>query len=108
MEYKNQYAEGMMALYLSRGGDKVTPNLIVEGLRQTAYRNEKLGMYWNSNSGYFWYELPIESQALMIEVFAELTKDQESIDEMKMWLLLNKQTVNWKTTKATSSYIYCY
>jgi uncharacterized protein YfaS (alpha-2-macroglobulin family) len=103
---KNQYAEGMMALYLSRGGDKVTPNLIVEGLRQTAYRNEKLGMYWNSNSGYFWYELPIESQALMIEVFAELTKDQESIDEMKMWLLLNKQTVNWKTTKATSAAIY--
>ncbi|MBK9552847.1 MAG: hypothetical protein IPO45_11835 [Saprospiraceae bacterium] len=103
---KNQYAEGMMALYLSRGGDKVTPNLIVEGLRQTAYRNEKLGMYWNSNSGYFWYELPIESQALMIEVFAELTKDQESIDEMKMWLLLNKQTVNWKTTKSTSAAIY--
>lgn len=103
---KNHYAQGMIALYLSRGGEKNVPGLIVEGLRQTAYRNDQIGMYWNAPRGYFWYELPIESQALMIEVFSELTKDQDSIDEMKIWLLLNKQTNSWNTTKGTSAAIY--
>ncbi len=103
---KNQYAQGMIALYLHRAGDKTVPGLIVEGMRQTAFRNPILGMYWKSDYGYFWYQLPIETQALMIEVFSELTQDADSVDEMKMWLLLNKQTNNWKTTKATSSAIY--
>ncbi|QLH30076.1 MAG: hypothetical protein HWD63_12290 [Candidatus Parvibacillus calidus] len=96
----------MIALYLHRAGDKTVPGLIVEGMRQTAFRNPNLGMYWKSDYGYFWYQLPIETQALMIEVFSELTQDEDSVDEMKMWLLLNKQTNNWKTTKATSSAIY--
>ncbi len=103
---KNQYAQGMIALYLHRTGETTVPGLIVEGMRQTAFRNPNLGMYWKSDYGYFWYQLPIETQALMIEVFSELTKDTDSIDEMKMWLLLNKQTNNWKTTKATSAAIY--
>jgi hypothetical protein len=50
--------------------------------------------------------LPTETQAMMIEVFAELTNETDLIDEMKLWLLTNKQTNNWNTTKATSSAIY--
>lgn len=103
---KNQYAQGMIALYLARNGEKITSNLIVEGLKQTAFRNDNLGMYWNSPRGYFWYMLPTETQAMMIEVFAELTNETDLIDEMKLWLLTNKQTNNWNTTKATSSAIY--
>jgi hypothetical protein len=40
---KNQYAQGMIALYLARNGEKITSNLIVEGLKQTAFRNDNLG-----------------------------------------------------------------
>ena len=36
----------------------------------------------------------------------EVDKDMETVDLLKIWLLKNKQTTHWKTTKATSAAIY--
>jgi len=63
-------------------------------------------MYWNSKGGWYWYQAPIERQALFIEVFDEIGKDEKAIEEMKIWLLKQKQTQNWETTKATVDAIY--
>ena len=49
---------------------------------------------------------PIETQALLIEVFDEVGKDERSVDDMRVWLLKNKQTNDWKTTKATVEAVY--
>ena len=103
---KGNYAQGMLALALHRFEDKTTPAQIVKSLNERAIRSEELGMYWKSPAGYYWYEAPIETQALMIELFAEVAKDDKALDELKVWLLRNKQTTHWKTTKATSEAIY--
>ena len=58
------------------------------------------------SDGYWWYQAPIESQAMMIEAFSEIEKDPKTIDDLKTWLLKNKQTNNWKTTKATAEACY--
>jgi uncharacterized protein YfaS (alpha-2-macroglobulin family) len=64
-------------------------------------------MYWIANkSGWYWYQAPIETQALLIEAFAEVDNDTKSVDAMKVWLLKNKQTKNWPTTKATTEAVY--
>ena len=64
-------------------------------------------MYWKENAGgFYWYEAPIETQALLIEVFDEVGKDEKSVDDMRVWLLKNKQTNDWKTTKATVEAVY--
>jgi hypothetical protein len=66
-------------------------------------------MYWKDNSyGYSWYwwQSPIETQALMIEAFEEISKDQLVVDGLKTWLIKNKQTNNWRTTKATAEACY--
>jgi uncharacterized protein YfaS (alpha-2-macroglobulin family) len=66
-----------------------------------------LGMYWKDMmNGYYWYQAPIETQALLIEAFGEIAKDVASVDEMKIWLLKQKQTQDWKTTKATTEACY--
>jgi hypothetical protein len=44
--------------------------------------------------------------SLLIETFSEITKDTSSINDMKTWLLKNKQTNNWKTTRATADACY--
>jgi len=64
-------------------------------------------MYWKENvSGYFWNQASIETQALLIEAFYEVTNDAKAVEAMKIWLLRNKQTNDWKTTKSTSEAIY--
>jgi uncharacterized protein YfaS (alpha-2-macroglobulin family) len=103
----NRYMQGMTALALNRLDDKITPQEIIKSLRENAIRNEEMGMYLKENSGgYWWYEAPIETQSLLVETFKEIGGDDKEVDELKIWLLKNKQTTNWKTTKATADAIY--
>lgn len=101
------YEKGLAALTLNRFGEKETAKTIIESLKETSSNNEDWGMYWIDNkSGWYWYQAPIETQALLIEAFAEVTNDTKSVDAMKVWLLKNKQTKNWPTTKSTTEAIY--
>jgi uncharacterized protein YfaS (alpha-2-macroglobulin family) len=63
-------------------------------------------MYWRSEGGFYWYQAPIETQALMIEVFDEVASDNKSVEQMKIWLLTQKQTTSWKTGRATAEAVY--
>lgn len=64
-------------------------------------------MYWkNAQRGWWWHEAPIERQALLIEAFQEIENDAKTVDDMKTWLLKNKQTNSWESTKATAEACY--
>ncbi|UTN04706.1 carboxypeptidase-like regulatory domain-containing protein [Flavobacterium bizetiae] len=101
------YEKGLAALTLNRFGESETAKKIIESLKETSSNNEDWGMYWIANkAGWYWYQAPIETQALLIEAFAEVNHDTKSVDAMKVWLLKNKQTKNWPTTKSTTEAIY--
>ncbi len=102
------YMEGMLALVLHRNGEEATAKDIVKSLKERSLNSEEMGMYWKNmmKGGYWWYEAPVETQALMIEVFAEVAKDEKAVDDLKVWLLKQKQTQDWETTKATSEACY--
>jgi TonB-dependent SusC/RagA subfamily outer membrane receptor len=107
---RSLYAKGLMALVSERLNDKSTSVKILKSLKQTSITNEELGMYWKENTAsWYWYQAPIETQALLIEAFAEIDTDSnknKTIDNLKIWLLKNKQTNQWKTTKATTEAVY--
>ncbi|MDR2585709.1 MAG: hypothetical protein LBC84_05750 [Prevotellaceae bacterium] len=104
---QNNYLKGMTALALHRFGNQKAAQLIMKSLSETALRSNEMGMYWKSNPiGWWWYQAPVETHALMIEAYHEVLNDQKSVDELKVWLLKQKQTQDWKTTKATSEAIY--
>lgn len=111
---RSLYAKGLMTLVLHRMDDSSTSAKILESLRETSITSEELGMYWKANSSsWYWYQAPIETQALLIEAFSEAgnviqsdTKNLEDLDNLKIWLLKNKQTNQWKTTKATTEAVY--
>ena len=99
---KSHYMQGMLALIYHRSQDQKTAGEIIAALRESAVLSDELGMYWKDlGRGWFWFQAPIERQALLIEAFHEAGKDQKSVEEMKIWLLRNKQTHDWKTTRAT-------
>lgn len=100
--------QAMIALYLQRSvKDTQLAKDIMLSLKNRAIHSEELGMYWKGMlAGYYWYEQPVEEMALMIEAFDEVLDDAASVDEMKLWLLKNKQTNDWKSTKATTDAVY--
>ncbi len=108
---QSKYMQGMIALALYRQPQAKTgihtEQEIVKSLKEHSINHKELGMYWKDNvSGWYWYQAPIEFQALMIEVFDEVAKDTQAVNDMKIWLLKQKQTQYWKTTKATAEAVY--
>jgi len=104
----SKYMQAMIALSLQRNGDIKTPKAIIKSLKENAINHAEMGMYWKdwTNRGWFWHQAPIESQALMIEAFTEIDKNTNTIDDLKTWLLKQKQTQNWGTTKSTAEACY--
>ncbi len=104
---RNLYTQGMLSLVLHRMNDVKTANAIIKSLDENSITSEELGMYWKENtSSWYWYQAPIETQSLLIEAFSEIEKEVTTIDNLKIWLLKNKQTNQWKTTKATTEAVY--
>lgn len=109
----NLYLKGMTALIHHRLQNKLLPKDILQSLKENSVMSDELGMYWKENkSSWYWYESPIETQALLIEAFSEiegidaLVENNKTIDDLRVWLLKNKQSSQWKTTKASTEAIY--
>ncbi len=102
----NKYMQGMIALGLHRYGDRETPAAIAKSIKEHALYSEEMGMYWKESYGFSWFQMPIETHALLIEMFDEVLGDGKSVDGMRTWLLKQKQTQDWRTTKATAEACY--
>ncbi|CAH8285028.1 alpha-2-macroglobulin family protein [Mariniflexile fucanivorans] len=104
---RSLYSKGLMALVVDRMNDKPTSTKILNSLKETSITSDELGMYWKENtSSWYWYQAPIETQALLIEAFSIIENNTKTIDNLKIWLLKNKQINQWKTTKATTEAVY--
>lgn len=103
----NRQSQGHLAIALKRFGDTATPGAILRSLKERSVTDEELGRFWrDTEQSWWWYRAPIETQALMIEAFDEVAGDSATVEECRVWLLKQKQTQDWKTTKATADAVY--
>jgi hypothetical protein len=107
LDLANRQSQAHLALALQRFGDQDTPTAIMKSIRERSVSDEELGLFWRETElSWWWYRAPIETQAMMIEAFAEVAKDDKAVEDCKVWLLKQKQTQDWKTTKATADAVY--
>jgi len=103
----NRLSQGYLAIGLKRFGVEVTPNEIIDSLRERSINHEELGMFWREGEkSWWWYRAPIETQALMIEAFDEVAGDPSAVEDLRVWLIKQKQTQKWENTKATADAVY--
>lgn len=103
----SRMTQGHLALALNRLGDKPTAKAIMASIKERSKNEEEMGMYWaDLERSWWWYRAPVETQALMIEAFDEITRDRAAVEDCKVWLLKQKQTQAWKTTKSTADAVY--
>ena len=104
---QNLYGQALTALALYRNQDVATAKKILSSLQSKAQYSEEMGMWWRKEGyGWHWYEAPIERQAIMIEAFSTINNDAESVSKMQLWLLKQKQTQHWSSTRSTSDACY--
>ena len=107
LELGSRQSQAHLALALHRWGDRETALKIMRSMKERSQMSEELGRFWSElELSWWWYRAPIETQALMIEAFDEVMQDAAAVEECKIWLLKQKQTRDWKTTKATADAVY--
>jgi uncharacterized protein YfaS (alpha-2-macroglobulin family) len=112
LKVADRQSQGHLAIALKRFNafnsfNDSTPNDIMKSIKERSVTNEEMGMFWRETElSWWWYRAPIETQALMIEAFDEVMGDQQAVEECRVWLLKQKQTQDWKTTKATADAVY--
>lgn len=98
----NQRSKGALVLY--RNGNEKTAKLMIQSFKECAQKNEQIGMYWPKK--YFSFESHIATHANIMAAFAEIDQNQEMIDELRVWLLTQKQTTMWENSASTADAIY--
>ncbi len=107
LQLANRQSQGHLALAHHRFGDRESARKIMRSIKERSVEDEELGMFWrDTERSWWWYRAPIETQAVMIEAFDEVMNDQEAVEGCRVWLLKQKQTQDWKTTKATADACY--
>ncbi|NJC27298.1 alpha-2-macroglobulin family protein [Neolewinella antarctica] len=103
------YEQALIAA-LGAAGDavvgKATTKTIIESLRERAIRKDEFGMYWKYGRGFRWNNLPIETHCRILEAFQLGGGTTAELDDMRLWLLTNKRTNRWPTTKSTAAAAY--
>jgi uncharacterized protein YfaS (alpha-2-macroglobulin family) len=79
---------------------------IAKNLQSLAIVNPTKGMYWASNSFESFFYSPIARHCLLMEVLGTVVPDKKETDQMKQWLLSQKQTQRWSTVPATTYAIH--
>lgn len=98
--------QGQLALFWYRNGEIDMAKKVILSLNDRAIKSKNLGMYWKMKNGFRWYENQVEIQALLVEAFSETGFLDQYLAELKLALLLNKQTNSWSTTKETADAVY--
>ncbi len=113
-QQQNTYNTAMIGLVLYRNNEQrfVTTNLLPAIVENAVEDTSKAALYWKDRTIGFWYQSPIEHQCMMLQFLNELYQQEpttslaKSNTDAKTWLILNKQTNNWKTTIATADACY--
>ena len=107
LDLAHRQSQAHLAIALKRFGDETTAKAIMKSIKERSVSDEEMGMFWRDlEISWWWYRAPIETQAMMIEAFDEVISDAQAVEDCKVWLLKQKQTQDWKTTKATADAIY--
>lgn len=76
-------------------------------LKETSVQSETQGVYWKQNlNDWGWYSSKTVNHAGALEAFNKLTSDQNFVEEMKIWLITQKEVSNWDTSRSTAEVIY--
>lgn len=107
MKNPNLYGRALAALILQRNGNTKTAQAIVKSLREHASRKPGFGMYWANNTTHcFMTQSAVSVHTFIMKAFRETGSNREEMDEMKQWLLKQKQTQRWESVPATVNAIH--
>ncbi|MFP3591306.1 alpha-2-macroglobulin family protein [Chryseobacterium sp. SIMBA_038] len=96
------------ALLMSNYGLKDTSDKLMNYLKETSVDTKTQGVYWKQNlNDWGWFGSKVVNQAGALEAFNILKpNDQKFIEDMKIWLITQKEVNSWGSSRGTSEVIF--
>ena len=101
------YGKALGAIILQQAGKVAEARLFMQSLMEYSVVTDEMGRYFETpKARYSWFSYKIPTEVAAMEAIQRITKDTKAIDEMKRWLLKQKQTQTWETPIATADAVY--
>ena len=101
------YEKALGAIILQQAGKVAEAKLFMQSLMEYSVVTDEMGRYFDTpKARYSWFSYKIPTEVAAMEAIQRITKDTKAIDEMKRWLLKQKQTQTWETPIATADAVY--
>lgn len=96
------------ALLFNNYGLKDVSKKLMNYLKETSTETETQGVYWKQNlNDWGWYSSKTVNHAGALEAFQKLTPtDENFIEEMKIWLITQKEVNSWGNSRGTAEVIF--
>lgn len=122
-EIKHQtiYEKALTTIILVKRGDVKLATEYVQSLKEWSVYTEEMGRYYDTpRAGYSWYDYKIPTEVAAIEAIqmvssltrnqrvASPSQDEQTVDEMRRWLLQEKRTQAWDTPINSVNAIYAF
>ena len=101
------YGKALSVIILQEGGKKAEAKEFLESLMQYSVMTETMGRYFDTpKAHYSWFSYKIPTQVAAIEAVRRVANEEKTQEEMKQWLLKQKQAQAWETSVATTDAVY--
>jgi uncharacterized protein YfaS (alpha-2-macroglobulin family) len=96
------------ALLMNNYGLKDVSDKLMNYLKETSTDTKTQGVYWKQNlNDWGWFGSKVVNHAGALEAFNTLkSNDQKFIEDMKIWLITQKEVNSWGSSRGTSEVIF--
>lgn len=101
------YERSLIAVLLQRKGKSEIVRNILKSFREHAVVSDETGVFWpNNRTEVFFSQSAVSVHTFIMDAFRTAGAETVEIDNMKRWLLKQKQTQLWETVPATLDAVY--
>ena len=101
------YGKALASVIFQQVGNLEKADELLRSVMEYSVASEEMGRYFDTTKApYSWFSYKIPTEVMVIEAITRLGKNEDTIEEMKHWLLKQKQTQAWDMPIATADAIY--
>ena len=101
------YGKALSAIILQQAGKTEKARMFLQSMMEYSVSSEEMGRYFDTpKAQYSWFSYRIPTQVAAIEAIQMVANEEKTQEEMKQWLLKQKQAQAWETPIATADAVY--
>ncbi|MCD8184058.1 MAG: MG2 domain-containing protein [Bacteroides sp.] len=95
------------AIILQKAGHKAEAAEFIASIKEYLVQTDEMGAYFAFHANpYAWSMLPVPAHVEVMEALRMAGGNDALVEEMKLWLLKQKQTTSWNSPVATADAVY--